>query len=47
MAVLVKPNGLLGRVYMAGIAPLRHLVVYPPLMRDIAQEWQTGAKPTR
>jgi uncharacterized protein DUF2867 len=40
MAVLVKPNGLLGRAYMAGIAPFRHLIVYPPLIRDIGQEWR-------
>jgi hypothetical protein len=42
MAVLVKPNGLLGKVYMAAIAPFRHLVVYPPLMRAIGQRWQDG-----
>ena len=30
MAVLVKPNGLCGKAYMAGIAPFRHLIVYPP-----------------
>jgi len=41
MAVLVKPNGLFGRVYMAAIAPFRYLIVYPPLMGDIAQDWQT------
>jgi Protein of unknown function (DUF2867) len=40
MAVLVKPNGLFGRAYMALIAPFRHLIVYPPLMREIGQEWQ-------
>jgi hypothetical protein len=40
MAVLVKPNGLFGKLYMAGIAPFRHLIVYPPLMRDIAQTWR-------
>lgn len=40
MAVLVKPNGLFGRAYMAVIAPFRHLIVYPPLMREIGQEWQ-------
>lgn len=43
MSVLVKPNGLLGRAYMAGIAPLRHLFVYPPMMRDIGQEWQASS----
>jgi hypothetical protein len=35
MAVLVKPNGLLGRAYMAAIKPFRHLIVYPPLTREI------------
>ncbi|WP_433205877.1 DUF2867 domain-containing protein [Nocardia sp. CA-107356] len=40
MAVLVKPNGLLGNLYMAGILPFRHLLVYPALMRGIARGWQ-------
>ncbi|MFE0191625.1 DUF2867 domain-containing protein [Streptomyces sp. NPDC059008] len=40
MAVLVKPNGLFGRAYMAAIAPFRHLLVYPPLLRGIAAEWR-------
>ena len=40
MAVLVKPNGLFGRLYMAGIAPFRRLLVYPPLMRDFEQTWR-------
>jgi hypothetical protein len=35
MAVLVKPNGLFGNAYMAAIRPFRHLVVYPPLLREI------------
>jgi hypothetical protein len=39
MAVYVKPNGLLGAAYMAGIRPFRHLVVYPSLMRGIEREW--------
>ena len=42
MAVLVKPNGLLGKVYMAAIKPFRHLIVYPPLMRQIEREWDKG-----
>lgn len=42
MAVLVKPNGLLGKAYMAALAPLRHLIVYPPLMREIGQTWHAG-----
>ena len=40
MAVLVKPNGLLGRLYMAGIKPFRYLLVYPALMRRIEREWE-------
>ena len=39
MAVLVKPNGLLGDAYMAAIRPFRHLVVYPPAMRQIERSW--------
>jgi hypothetical protein len=39
MAVLVKPNGLVGTVYMAAIRPFRHLVVYPAMMRQIEREW--------
>ena len=40
MAVLVKPNGLFGRAYMAAIRPFRHLFVYPPLLREIARKWR-------
>lgn len=48
MAVLVLPNGRLGRAYLAGIAPLRHLIVYPQLMRslDLARRNET-AGPSR
>jgi len=35
MAVLVKPNGRFGNVYMAAIKPFRHLIVYPKIMRDV------------
>ncbi|MFE0649645.1 DUF2867 domain-containing protein [Streptomyces sp. NPDC059534] len=42
MAVLVKPNGLLGAVYMAGIKPFRYLGVYPKLLRGIGREWEAG-----
>jgi hypothetical protein len=41
MAVLVKPNGLLGHAYMAAIRPFRHLVVYPAMLREGARSWQT------
>ncbi len=40
MAVLVKPNGLLGNAYMTAIRPFRHLIVYPPMMRDAERSWQ-------
>jgi hypothetical protein len=40
MAVYVKPNGLLGTAYMAAIMPFRHLIVYPPLMREIGRDWR-------
>jgi hypothetical protein len=40
MAILVKPNGLLGTAYMAAIRPFRHLLVYPPMMREIGREWR-------
>lgn len=39
MAVLVKPNGRFGRLYMAAIAPFRHLVVYPALTRQWERAW--------
>ena len=39
MAVLVKPNGALGRLYMAAIRPFRYLVVYPPMIRSLGQAW--------
>jgi hypothetical protein len=40
MAVYVKPNGLFGKAYMAVINPFRHLVVYPPALRQIDQVWR-------
>jgi Protein of unknown function (DUF2867) len=40
MAVLVKPNGLLGTAYMAAIKPFRHLIVYPVLIGEIQRAWQ-------
>jgi hypothetical protein len=39
MAILVKPNGLLGDAYMLAIAPFRHLVVYPRMLREFEREW--------
>ncbi len=43
MAVLVKPNGVFGSVYMAAIKPFRHLIVYPPMIREIGRVWATRA----
>jgi hypothetical protein len=43
MAVLVKPNGVFGMAYMAAIRPFRHLIVYPPMMRDVERAWRTLA----
>jgi hypothetical protein len=40
LAVLVKPNGLLGNAYMAAIRPFRQLIVYPSMMRQIEREWR-------
>jgi len=40
MAVLNKPNGLLGRGYMALIKPFRYGIVYPALLRTIGRRWE-------
>jgi hypothetical protein len=40
MAVLVKPNGLLGTAYMTAIRPFRHLIVYPRMIREIGRTRQ-------
>ena len=42
MAVLVKPNGLLGNAYMTAIRPFRHLIVYPAMIRQIEDEWSAA-----
>jgi hypothetical protein len=48
MAVLVKPNGRLGNLYMAAIAPFRHLIVYPPMIRQIGRNWRARtSQPTK
>ncbi|MGD0923685.1 MAG: DUF2867 domain-containing protein [Streptosporangiaceae bacterium] len=46
LAVLVKPNGLLGAGYLAAIRPFRNLIVYPRMMRDMARRWQGGSAQT-
>jgi hypothetical protein len=39
MAMLVKPNGLLGRAYLAAIAPFRYLIIYPRLLSWLDRKW--------
>ncbi len=43
MAVLVKPNGWLGKAYMAAIKPFRYALIYPMLLRSIGRQWQIQA----
>jgi len=45
MAVLVKRNGLLGAAYMTAIAPFRHLIVYPTMLREIERSWRDDVDP--
>jgi predicted DCC family thiol-disulfide oxidoreductase YuxK len=40
LAVLVKPNGLVGRAYMASIRPFRYLIVYPAILRNLERQWR-------
>ena len=39
MAVLVKPRGRFGTVYMDLIKPFRYWIVYPALMRQVERAW--------
>jgi hypothetical protein len=43
MAVLAKPNGLMGKAYMVAIKPFRYALVYPLLLRSLARQWHTHA----
>lgn len=43
MAVYVRPNGLLGDLYMAAIRPFRYRMVYPAMLGELGRRWQTGA----
>ncbi|MEV0764361.1 DUF2867 domain-containing protein [Nocardia sp. NPDC050435] len=40
MAVLVKPNGWFGRLYMAAITAFRYVLVYPALLGMIERGWR-------
>ena len=44
MAVLVKPNGRLGKAYMAAIKPFRRALVYPILLRSIGRRWRLSRR---
>jgi hypothetical protein len=44
MAILVKPNGLLGAGYLAAIRPFRHLLVYPAALQQIEREWRANTR---
>ena len=44
MGIYVKPRGRLGPLYMALIAPFRHYIVYPALMRRIDRSWKARAE---
>ena len=43
MAVLVKPRGRFGKIYMDLIKPFRYWIVYPALMRQIERAWANRA----
>jgi hypothetical protein len=40
LAVLVKPDGLLGAAYLTAISPFRYLVVYPAMLRTLGRQWR-------
>ncbi|MFI5776187.1 DUF2867 domain-containing protein [Nocardia sp. NPDC051570] len=40
MAMLVKPNGVFGVIYLTAIAPFRRLIVWPSMIRMIGRDWQ-------
>jgi hypothetical protein len=41
LGVYVKPRGRLGSAYLLLIAPFRHLIVYPALMRQLGRAWRS------
>jgi hypothetical protein len=44
LAVLVKPNGLMGRAYLMAIKPARHLLVYPRMIEQFEREWKAASE---
>ena len=47
MAVLVKPNDLMGTAYMAAIRPFRYLIVYPAIMREMGRMWRAATEASK
>jgi hypothetical protein len=47
MGVYVKPRGGFGTAYMAAIAPFRHHIVYPALMREVERAWNAREPQSR
>ncbi len=45
MAVLVKPNGLLGEAYLAAIRPFRYSIIYPRMLEQMEREWKAEMFP--
>ena len=43
MAILVKPNGVLGQAYMAAIMPFRYLIVYPQMLKGFGRKWLSAS----
>ena len=43
-ALLVRPEGRLGALYMAAIRPFRHRLVGPGLLRTIERRWREGPR---
>ncbi|MGP3989087.1 DUF2867 domain-containing protein [Streptomyces sp. 3N207] len=43
MTVLVKPNGVFGTLYMAGIKPFRYLGIYQQMLLALGREWRATA----
>lgn len=47
LAVYVKPNGRFGEAYMLAIKPFRHLLVYPPMLREFGRRWNAEGQSPR
>jgi hypothetical protein len=47
LTVLAKPNGTSGRLYLTGIQPFRHALIYPALLRTVERSWVTRGEGAR